>query len=224
MLELSTRPQWQTVVGGSHAYIKAFRGAFKGELRLSSPATKLARDANGVTLMNGDGSKESFDKVVIATHADEALALLADPSEHERQALGSWGYSRNVTVLHTDSSVLAPSRRLWAAWNYRRRKGALSSSPVAITYYMNKLQRLKAARDYFVTLNCDEVINPESVLYQTVYTHPIYTPDSPRSQAMIKSRNGENHTYFCGAYMRHGFHEDAVQSALDVVSLFGLAL
>jgi predicted NAD/FAD-binding protein len=224
MLELSTRPQWQTVVGGSHSYIRAFKKVFKGVIRLSTPATRVSRAPSGVSLQLGDGSNQEFDKVVFATHADEALALLADPSEYEREALGSWRYSVNRTVLHTDSSVLAPSKRLWAAWNYKRRIGSASDSPVAITYYMNKLQRLKAARDYFVTLNCGELIDPEKILYQTVYTHPIYTPDSPRSQALIRSRNGENSTYFCGAYMRHGFHEDAVQSALDVVGAFGLSL
>jgi predicted NAD/FAD-binding protein len=224
MLELSTRPQWQTVVGGSHSYIRAFKSVFKGTIKLSTPATRISRTPSGVSLRLGDGSSQEFDKVVLATHADEALALLADPTEHEREALGSWNYSVNRTVLHTDSSVLAPAKRLWAAWNYRRRVGAASDSPVAITYYMNKLQRLKAARDYFVTLNCGELIDPDKILYQTVYTHPIYTPESPRSQALIRARNGENNTYFCGAYMRHGFHEDAVQSALDVVGTFGLSL
>lgn len=224
MLELRTRPQWQTVVGGSHAYIQAFRRSFHGEMRLQASGYSISRSEQGVALHHQSGSVEEFDKVVIATHADEALALLRDPSEAERSALGSWCYSRNRTVLHTDPSVLAPNKRLWAAWNYRRRIGAHADSPVAITYYMNTLQRLHARRNYFVTLNCSDQIDPSKILYEVEYTHPIYTPASPRSQAAIRALNGDRHTYFCGAYMRYGFHEDAVQSALDVTHAFGLSL
>ncbi len=224
MLELSTRPQWQTVCGGSHAYIKAFRRSFAGRLRLVSEAVAVRRSERGVTLVTKGNESEDFDKVVIATHADEALKLLADPSDAELEALRSWRYSTNRTVLHTDSRVLGPNRRLWAAWNYRRRQSSTRSSPVAITYYMNTLQRLRAAKDYFVTLNADGEIDAGSVLYETVYTHPVYTPESPKSQQAIRELNGTQHTYFCGAYMRYGFHEDAVGSALDVTRAFGLEL
>jgi predicted NAD/FAD-binding protein len=224
MLELSTRPQWQTVCGGSHAYIKAFRKAFKGSLRLLSEAATVQRSEHGVTLLLKGNQPEFFDKAIIATHADEALKLLADPSNEEQDALRSGRYSTNRTVLHTDARVLGPKRRLWAAWNYRRRISSTSDSPVAITYYMNKLQRLNAERDYFVTLNAENEIDAGSILYETVYTHPIYTPESPRSQKAIKELNGARHTYFCGAYMRYGFHEDAVISALDVTKSFGLEL
>lgn len=224
MLELSKRPQWQTIVGGSHAYLNAFRRAFKGELRIGAPARAISRDSNGITLTLDGASPERYDAVVIATHADEALALLRDPSDEERAALGSWGYSKNRTVLHTDARILGPKRRLWAAWNYRRRVNARVDSPVAITYYMNKLQRLKAQRDYFVTLNCHDEIDPRSILYEVEYTHPIYTPKSPESQRAIKDLNGTRNTYFCGAYMRYGFHEDGVISALSVATQMGLSL
>ncbi len=224
MLEMSKRPQWQTVVGGSHTYVKAFRKAFCGTLRIASPAAVVQRDEAGVTLSLAEGGVERYDKVVLATHADEALKLLGDPSDAEREALGSWRYSTNKTALHTDASVLGPRRSLWAAWNYRRRLSANINSPVAITYYMNRLQNLDAARDYFVTLNCGDSIKPESVLYEVTYTHPIYTPASVASQEKVRKLNGSRHTYFCGAYMRHGFHEDAVISALDVASHFGISL
>jgi predicted NAD/FAD-binding protein len=224
MLELATRPQWQTVCGGSHSYIKAFRQRFRGSLRLVSEVAKVRRSEQGVSVVTKGGELEAFDKVILATHADEALSLLEDPSEHELQALGSWRYSRNRTVLHTDASVLGPKKRLWAAWNYRRRLSSTADSPVAITYYMNKLQNLETSTDYFVTLNAEGDIKPESILYETVYTHPIYTPQSPVSQRAIRALNGTRHTYFCGAYMRYGFHEDAVQSALDVTRAFGLEL
>ncbi len=224
MLELSTRPQWQTVVGGSHSYIRAFRERFRGSLRLEREAVRLRRTDSGVELCCVGTQPEVFDKAIVATHADEALAILQDPSDEEREGLGSWRYSTNTTVLHTDTRVLGPAKRLWAAWNYRRRKAAAPDSPVAITYYMNKLQRLKAAKDYFVTLNGEDNIEPSQVLYKTVYTHPIYTPESPRSQGLIRRNNGARDTYFCGAYMRYGFHEDAVQSALEITASFGLKL
>ena len=224
MLELSKRPQWQTLVGGSHAYLKAFRKAFTGEVRIGAAAQAISRDGDGVFLSLVGAEPERYDAVVIATHADEALKLLSDPSAEEKSALGSWRYSRNRTVLHTDAKVLGPKRRLWAAWNYRRRLNSRADSPVAITYYMNKLQRLKAAQDYFVTLNCSDDIDARSVLYEIDYTHPIYTPQSPASQRAIKDLNGTRNTYFCGAYMRYGFHEDGVISALNVTHQMGLSL
>lgn len=224
MLELRKRPQWQTIVGGSHAYVRAFRAAFPGELRLAAAARAISRDSQGVTLTLDGAAPERYDTVVIATHADEALKLLADPSDEERAALGSWSYSTNRTVLHTDATLLGPRRRLWAAWNYRRRASASRSSPVAITYYMNKLQRLDAENDYFVTLNCQNLVDPKKVLYEVDYTHPIYTPASPLSQTQLRALNGSRHTFFCGAYMYHGFHEDAVRSALDVTAALGLSL
>jgi predicted NAD/FAD-binding protein len=224
MLEMSTRPQWQTIVGGSHAYLKAFRGAFKGRLRIGTPAQAISREEGRVVLKLHGAEPERYDAVVIATHADEALKLLADPSPEEDAALGSWRYSRNRAILHTDATVLGPKRRLWAAWNYRRRRNSSADSPVAITYYMNKLQRLKAQRDYFVTLNGADEIDPRSVLYDVDYTHPIYTPSSPISQRAIRDLNGTRNTFFCGAYMRYGFHEDGVISALDVTRRMGCSL
>jgi predicted NAD/FAD-binding protein len=224
MLDLGTRPQWQTVVGGSHAYVKEFRKRFRGSIRVETEAMSLKRVATGVELVCGHGGPEAFDKVIVATHADEALRLLSDPSDAEREALGSWRYSSNRTILHTDAQVLGGPKRLWAAWNYRRYSDSRPESPVAITYYMNRLQRLQAAKDYFVTLNPVRPIDPQKILYETIYTHPVYTPASPASQERIRHINGERNTYFCGAYMRHGFHEDALQSALDVTTAFGMSL
>lgn len=224
MLELRTRPQWQTVVGGSQSYVRAFLKGFRGRIRTNAPAISIRRIESGVELIGEGCEPERYDKVVVATHADEALKLLQDPSDEEQKALSSWSYSSNRTVLHTDSKVLGPNRRLWAAWNYHRRRNARSDAPVSITYYMNKLQRLNAARDYFVTLNCSSEIDPACVLYETVYTHPIYTPQSPESQRMLQQLNGTRHTFFCGAYMRYGFHEDAVWSAVEVARLFNQEL
>lgn len=225
MLEFRKRPQWQTVVGGSKRYVAEFLRRFKGEVYCDRPVQGIRREGAKVALRGMDGDFQYFDKVVIATHADEALKLLEDPSQAEQDALGSWQYSSNKAVLHTDTSVLGPKRRLWAAWNYRKYNDEDREKPVAITYYMNKLQRLQATRDYFVTLNPrGQSICPSSIIYETMYTHPIYTPASPVSQRALHDLSGLNNTYFCGAYMRYGFHEDGVQSALAVTKKLGLDL
>jgi predicted NAD/FAD-binding protein len=221
MLELSKRPQWQTVVGGSHAYVSAFRKSFRGKLLIGSPVRRVLKSAGGQTVVLEDGRFESFDRVIFATHADETLALIEEPTERERELLGAWRYSKNHTVLHTDTRILPPRRRLWAAWNYGRVGGREKSAPVAITYYMNRLQGLKTRADYFVTLNRTAEIDPARVLYETHYTHPIYTPESVATQSGIQSMNGEMGRYFCGAYLGYGFHEDGVKSALEACRPLG---
>ncbi len=224
MLDMRKRPQWQTIVGGSHSYVKAFLKVFRGTVRSGTTAQRIRRSESGIELLTEGSQPELFDRVVIATHADEALKLLEDPSPEERAALASWRYSENHTVLHSDATVLGPNRGLWAAWNYHRSDDAARNSPVAITYYMNKLQSLKTNKDYFVTLNARSQIDPTLVHYETIYTHPVYTPQSPVSQAALLKLNGDRNTFFCGAYMRYGFHEDAVWSALEVARAFNLGL
>lgn len=180
-----------------------------------------------IAVRTGESSEE-FDAVILACHADEALALLADPSPAEREGLGSWHYHRNRTILHTDTSLMPPNRTLWASWNYTRRKttheasgAATPSAPVSITYSMNRLQGLRTTHEYLVTLNPSIEPKPDTVIYETVYTHPSYTTRSVASQAHIARLQGERGTYFCGAHLRYGFHEDGVMSALAVAKHFG---
>ena len=254
MLELHTRPQWQTVIGGSHTYLRAFERIFRGTIRTDAPVCKIVRDAaqGGVVLTLGIGTDmsearaglntERFDAVILACHADEALALLADPSPAEQAALGSWRYHRNRTILHTDTSLMPPRRHLWASWNYSLRgKSAgdsarqittpipcsqqeqLPTAPVSITYSMNRLQGLRTAREYLVTLNPAERPREETIIYETVYTHPEYTTRSVASQHEIAALQGERNTFYCGAHLRYGFHEDGVVSALAVANTWGIA-
>lgn len=224
MLNMSERPQWQTVVGGSHAYVKAFKERFAGELVTEKKVEKILRSTSGVQVQDQTGGSRGFDQVVIATHADEALALLAEPSADESRLLGSWRYSANKAVLHTDSAAMHGPKHLWASWNYIKRAGDSSKAPVAITYYMNKLQGLTTSKDYFVTLNPSKTIIKSSIVYEVDYTHPVYTPQSVASQKELARINGEHNTYFCGAHLGYGFHEDGVQSALAVALKFGLTL
>jgi len=225
MLDLSKLPRWQTVAGGSWSYVKAFARAFNGRIRLGMPVLQVRRGGDRVRLALPEEGFVEFDRVVLAAHADQSLAMLCDPSDGERTLLGAWSYHRNHTVLHCDPSVMPASRRLWASWNYLRPKQEeRAASPVAITYHMNRLQGLRTAEDYFVTLNQSERIREDRVVYQVDYDHPVYTPAAVAAQAGLREIQGIRGTYYAGAYMRYGFHEDGVASALDVCSRFGLAL
>ncbi len=216
MLELNKRPRWQTVVGGSYSYLKSFKESFKGKIKADFSVNSIERKEEGVRLKFLDSSFEDFDKVVIATHADEALRLLKKPNVSELKNLGTWEYSLNDVVLHTDDSVMPKRKNLWASWNYKRSYNSNKKMPVAITYYMNRLQGLKANKNYFVTLNMSSLVDPLKIIYKTTYAHPIYTTNSVLTQDFIRKFSGDNNTFFCGSYMKYGFHEDAVTSALEV--------
>lgn len=224
LLTLRDRPQWQTVAGGSHSYVKAFAAAFRGELRPGTAVAGVRRDADGVTVHLADGASRRFHHAVIATHADEALALLEDPTPDETRLLGAWRYNRNHTVLHTDAAALPPLRRAWAAWNYARAAGADGESRLSVTYHMNRLQGLAAAREYCVSLNRPQPPAAGCTVAEMLYTHPMYTTEALASQAELPALSGPHHTHFCGSYHRWGFHEDAVASGLAVCRRFGLEL
>ena len=224
LLSVSDQPQWYTVNGGSRTYIDAFLGQFTGEVVTSSPATKIARDADGVTLMMADGTQHRHDHVVIATHADEALGLIADPTADERQWLGPWRYSRNHVVLHTDLAWMPSNPRAWASWNYLRKESDASTPPMVLTYHMNRLQNLNTKRQYFVTLNPPKEIDAGKIIRQMTYTHPVFTFESLATQAHLPSLNGKHRTHFCGSYFNYGFHEDAVSAGAAVAADFGATL
>jgi len=223
MLNLHERPMWQTVVGGSQAYVRAFQAMFRGQVLVNAPVRTVRREAGHVIVQCEGHGEKAFDRVVMAAHADESLALLETPSDAERSLLSAWGYHRNRTVLHTDASMMPRNRKLWASWNYHRRANANPEAPVPITYYMNRLQGLKSKRDYLVTLNAGSAIDPASVIYEIEYTHPAYTARSIDAQQQLRDLNGTQHTYFCGSYLGHGFHEDAVASAVEVAGKLGVA-
>ncbi|MDH3729324.1 MAG: hypothetical protein OER77_17475, partial [Myxococcales bacterium] len=164
---------------------------------------------------------ERFDRVVIATHSDQALAMLADPSRQEREILGAIQYQPNETILHTDTSLLPRRRRAWASWNYLVPRD--DGDRVIVTYDMNALQRLEAVPvNFCVSLNADDRVDPSKVLYRTTYHHPLYAPESVAAQARVDEISGVRNTYYCGAYWRYGFHEDGVVSAIAVANKFGL--
>lgn len=224
LLTLNDRPQWQTVVGGSHSYLKAFAAQFNGSIVTAAGIRGIARDERGVTVHFLSGKQERFDRAVVAAHADEALRLLLDPSAEERRLLGPWNYEKNRTVLHTDASVMPPSRRAWASWNYVRERESKSATVVSLTYDMNRLMGLRTRRRYFVTLNRTKPIRADRIVCEIMYTHPNFTLATAATQAELPSLNGVRNTWFCGSYFRFGFHEDACRAGAAVGKDFGLPL
>lgn len=226
LLTVTDMPRWQTVTGGSRSYVTAFLERFNGTVHKGLPVSWVSRSQEGVTLGFEGGREENFDTVVLAGHADESLKLLRDPSHDERRLLGPWRYQPNRTVLHWDTRLLPPNRRAWASWNYLKKNSASPSAtsgqaPVSVTYHMNRLMGLKAERDYCVTLNLDERIDPKKIIKVIDYTHPEFSAAAVATQAELPRLNGQRHTYFAGSYFRYGFHEDAVMSATLVGQAFG---
>jgi predicted NAD/FAD-binding protein len=214
LLKLVGRPIWRTVVGGSRVYVERLAGAV-GEVRLGSGVAEVRRTQGGVLVRAEDGSIECFDQVVIGGHADQALAMLAEPTRLERELLGAFGYSRNHAVLHTDASLMPRRRRAWASWNYMG-----SEAGLCVTYWMNRLQDL-AGRDLFVTLNPPRPPRAGSMLREDVYEHPVFNPAAIQAQKRLWSLQGEGGVWFCGAYFGAGFHEDGLQSGLAVAEQLG---
>ena len=214
LLSVKDRPQWRVITGGSRCYVEALVAPFRERIRLNCPVEWLRRQAGQVEIKPVGGAVEYFDQVIIATHSDQALRLLADPSAQEREILGALPYQENDVVLHTDTRLLPQRRLAWAAWNYH-----LPAQPrdrVAVTYNMNMLQGLEAPQTFCVTLNRSDAIDPARMLYRTTYHHPVFTTAGVQAQARRAEISGVNRTWYCGAYWRNGFHEDGVDSGLAV--------
>lgn len=226
LLRLTNRPQWQYVAGGSRTYVEAMLKSFKRKPQINcSPKCITRQEKTGkVELEFPDGRVDVFDHVVIGTHADEALALLADPSPKEKETLGKWKYQPNRVILHTDTRFLPPNPKQWSSWNFLRENEDPHETPVAVSYYMNRLQRLQTQENYIVTLNPVSEIASEKVINETTLTHPLYSFESMATQAQLMKMNGQRNTSYCGSYFGYGFHEDAVRSAVEVSKNFGIEL
>ncbi|MEU6084657.1 FAD-dependent oxidoreductase [Streptomyces sp. NPDC047108] len=220
MLSVGGSPQWRTVSGGSAEYVRRVRKQLAA-IRLSAPVRAVARQRDGVRITTADGASATYDSVVVAVHADQALRLLADPTEAERRVLGAFGYSRNRTVLHTDSALLPRSSGAQACWNYLLPDCRASGAQVRVSYDMNRLQRLDAPETYVVTLNGDDRIRRDRVLAEMTYEHPLYTPQSVAAQRELPGLSGPV-TAFAGAYHGWGFHEDGCRSGVEAAAALGV--
>jgi predicted NAD/FAD-binding protein len=218
LLSVTDRPQWYVIQGGSREYVKPLIRSFEDCIRLKSPVDWIRRLPTHVEVKPVNGPAEKFDHVFIATHSDQALAMLTDATKSEQEVLGAIRYQQNEAVLHTDHTILPRRKLAWAAWNYH-----LLAEPqerVAVTYNMNILQGLDAPVQFCVTLNNSKSIHRHSVIKRITYEHPVYTQDSVAAQQRQREINGVNRTFFCGAYWRNGFHEDGVVSALNAIEHF----
>ena len=224
LLTVNDQPQWYTVVGGSNQYIPKLTETFKSDIRLSSPVLSVERDADGVTVRTESGA-ERYDQVVFACHADQALAMLAEPSVAEQDILGAFGYQKNRAVLHEDITFMPRRRACWSSWVYlldEAKNGAGFSQPqVSLTYWMNNLQGIAPGHPLLVTLNPGR--EPAGVIHdEHWFTHPLFDRAAIDAQARIPELQGQNRSWFCGAYQRYGFHEDGLWSAVRMAEGLGV--
>ena len=224
LLQITNRPNWWVIKGGSKKYVDKIISKFKNDIRLSMPVKNVKRNKDLVTINFGsDGEhEEKFDAVVFATHSNQALTLLHQPTKDEEEILGSILYQSNDAILHFDDAILPKRKTAWSSWNYLLDQD--QSKPVALTYNMNILQGIVSSKTFCVTLNTQDLIKPEKVIKYLNYEHPLFTLSSIKAQEQKSKISGKNNTYYCGAYWHNGFHEDGVVSALDVCSHFGETL
>ena len=218
MLQVKDRPVWRVIKGGSREYLKPLVAGHRDRIRLNAPVEAIRRFPDHVLVKARGQAAEAFDHVFIACHSDQALKMLQDPTDAEREVLGAIGYQANEAVLHTDASVLPARRLAWAAWNYHLLEQP--ERPAAVTYNMNILQGLEAPETFCVTLNNTEAVDPNRIIDTFEYDHPVFTPQAVAAQARHREVNQGHRTSYCGAYWRNGFHEDGVVSALAALEHF----
>jgi predicted NAD/FAD-binding protein len=213
-LGITTHHPWFTVDGGARTYVEKMLKVL-GQPHLGDPVVSVQESSDGAVITTASGSTERFDAVVIASHADQALRLLAHPSTEQRRLLSQFHYQLNDAHLHTDSTVMPRRKRAWASWNFKVEDHPSGHRRAATHYWMNALQGVSKTQDYFVSLNSGDVIDPTSILYSTIYEHPVFTLEAIRAQRELPGLNHAGRVFFCGSYFRYGFHEDACMSGFD---------
>jgi uncharacterized protein len=223
------RTRWHSVKGGSAEYVKKITAGFSNRIHLNNAAISVRRTATGVMVKLADGSECEAEHVVLATHSDQALAILQDADSAEREVLANIRYQPNEVALHTDANFMPRNHRAWEAWNYLlympQKPTAGVDYPVTMTYWMNMLQNLSeigAKKDYFVTVNPQEPIDPAKLIGRYTYHHPLYDFAALKAQKRLPEINGKNRAHFCGAWCRYGFHEDGFQAGLTVAKNLGV--
>ncbi|WP_339723976.1 FAD-dependent oxidoreductase [uncultured Paraglaciecola sp.] len=222
LLNITDRPQWRSIVGGSREYIKPLTAGFEDNIKLNSPVKSVTDSDGKKRVVLQDDSEALFDEVIFACHSDQALAIIASPDSNQKDILGAIGYAKNEVILHTDDTVLPVRKLAWASWNYliKGYEGE-SQAPAVLTYNMNILQNIQSDTTFCVTLNNPKDIAPEKILGTYHYAHPQFTNQTIEAQSRWAEISGKQGIHFCGAYWYNGFHEDGVRSALDVCASFG---
>jgi len=224
LLNVKDRPQWRTVTGGSQTYVAKLLSSFSGQVITNNGVVKIDRTADQVTLTLIDGQQLEFDDVIIATHADEALTLLAKATSDEQRYLSAFRYQANDTYLHTDKRLMPKLKTVWSCWNYIASKSGEITPVVSVSYWMNALQGLDTTSDYFVSLNPVMAVDPAKVIKQIQYMHPVFDNVAMSAQKQLECLQGKQHTWYAGSYFGYGFHEDALSSAVSVAKAFGVEI
>jgi len=227
LLSIDDRPAWRTVTGGARTYVEKLSASYADQIRLATPVVAVVRSLDGVEVIDARGGRERFDQVVLACHADQALALIERPSPAERSILGAFRYQANRAVLHQDASLMPRRRKVWSSWNYLASSAPPDGMPdgmkVSVTYWLNRLQGIEPGCLALVSLNPLRAPAPERVLGEFVYDHPQYTAESVAAQGRLAEVQGRDRLWFCGAHWGYGFHEDGLRSGLQVGAALGVA-
>ena len=221
LLKLSNRPQWKTVTSGSVEYVQKILKNNHESLHLNTDVASIAREKRQVRIEDHHGAVHFFDQVVIATHADQALKLLRDPSDEEQRLLSKFKYQKNSVALHSDSSLMPKRRRAWSSWNFIDKGSVPKDDQLSVTYWMNRLQNLDHCIPLFVTLNPAEPPTENLIHRRFVYEHPIFNRETMQAQKELWNIQGVCRTWFCGSYFGSGFHEDGLQAGLAVAEALG---
>jgi predicted NAD/FAD-binding protein len=224
LLTLTGRPRWRTVTGGSQAYVRAIMADFGGEVRSGQPVRAVTREAGGIRVKTDADEGVIYDQVVIASHADQAFAMLPQPSEIERQVLGAFDYEKNAVILHRDESLMPRRREVWSSWNYLSSGAEDVEGRLSVTYWMNRLQSIDLRAPLFVTLNPLHEPRDENVIARLSYDHPSFDGKALAAQKRLSEIQGADRIWYCGSYFGYGFHEDAFTSGLNVAQALGAEL
>ena len=219
LFNLKNRPQWYTIKNRSRTYVKKILDTISGEYYKNYRINKISRLSNGVKVYYG-GNNEFFDydKVVIATHADEALSLITDPTPEEKSILANFKYKNNIAIIHTDESLMPKNKKAWSSWNSSVNKE--NTSETSITYWLNLLQNLKTNKNIFLSLNPFLKIDPKKIISKVKFTHPYYDKEALENQNRLKNIQNKKNLLFCGSYFGYGFHEDGIKSSLEMIKSF----
>ena len=219
LFNLKNRPQWYTIKNRSRTYVKKILDTISGEYYKNYRINKISRLSNGVKVYYG-GNNEFFDydKVVIATHADEALSLITDPTPEEKSILANFKYKNNIAIIHTDETLMPKNKKAWSSWNSSVNKE--NTSETSITYWLNLLQNLKTNKNIFLSLNPFLKIDPKKIISKVKFTHPYYDKEALENQNRLKNIQNKKNLLFCGSYFGYGFHEDGIKSSLEMIKSF----